>query len=323
MPSATSTTQPRGDLGLAVEEFDMSAEGRKFIADRVYTPIPVAMQAGYFGRVTLKQLMKEGNVKRVSQGDYNRITYEIEDDSYATKEYGLEGPLDERFSNMYPHYRLEQITVGMLRRNIKIAAEKRVANAVFNATTYSAQKTTITHEWDDAANAVPINDILTAKQAIRLRSGQDANTLIINQAVFENLRNCDQIVDRIAGQGAGAPTTPTDITAEWLARCFDIERVLVAGAMYDSANEGQALSGAYVWSSEYAMLCKVDTSDNFMIPCIGRTLVWDQDGAGYEGVVETYEENRSRGMIYRVRHDVVEKDLVNEVCQLFDNVTTI
>jgi len=140
--------------------------------------------------------------------------------------------------------------------------------------------------------------------------------------VFRNLRNSDQVVERIQSAGAGDPTKPTDVTVEMLAQVFDLPFILVAGGSKNNAIEGQSASPVQIWSGEYAMVCKIATGADFREPCIGRTFHWSADGSAIGGSIESYREEQTRSNIIRVRHDVDEVVLYAEAGHLLSNITT-
>jgi hypothetical protein len=57
--------------------------------------------------------------------------------------------------------------------------------------------------------------------------------------------------------------------------------------------------------------------------CIGRTFHWSQDGSSIGGTVESYRDERVRGDVIRVRHDVDEIVLYPQAGHLLSNVTTL
>lgn len=196
---------------------------------------------------------------------------------------------------------------------------------MFNSTTWNGASLTtgITHEWDDATNAVPITDVEAAVNKIYDNSGLWANALIINRKVFRNLRNCDSVIDRINSAGAGNPSKARDVTVEMLKAVFDLDYIFVAGSSKNSAAEGQTASPAQIWSDEYAMVCRVATTNDMQEPCIGRTFHWSEDGSQIGGAIEEYEDPRVRGRIVRVRHETDEVIMYPQAGHLLSNVTTI
>ena len=321
MPSPTSAlATQRPDLAASMEEFDLEMDSAGFIGHQIYRYTSVAKQSGNFGKIPIEQLLQNREVDRAPGSAYSRGNWKFTPDTYATKERGIEESIDDREAEMYRDYfDAELIATMRARRAIMEAQEKRVAAAVFNATTYSA--TAVSNEWDDAANATPIADVESKVQAIYDASGLWPNTMVMTRKVFRNLRNVAEIIDRIKYQNI-QDARPGNINVSALEQVFDIPKILVAGGTKNTANEGQTASLASIWSGEYCWIGRVATSDDFREPCVGRMFHWSDDGSQENGLVETYRDETVRSDIVRVRHDVVEKNLHTESAGLLSNITT-
>lgn len=324
MPSPqTSLATQRPDLAESFMEFDLAMDAAGFISNRVFPTVDVAKQSGNYGRIPVEQLLQQRDTKRAPGSGYARGNFTFDDASYACEEHGAEEPIDDREAAMYADYFDAELIASQRAFSAVLRnGEQRVASAVFNATTWASHTTAVTNEWDDATNAVPLTDVEAAVQSIYDASGLWANALIINRKVFRNLRNCDQIIDRINSAGAGNPSKASDVTVEMLAQAFDLDNIIVAGASKNSANEGQSASIGQIWSGEYAMVCKIATSSDFREPCIGRCFHWSEDGSAIGGTVETYRDETVRADVVRVRHDVDEIVLYTEAGHLLSNITT-
>lgn len=325
-PSGSLATQ-RPDLATFLE-FDLESERAGYIATQVLPVMNVASQAGTFGKIPLEQLLQQRSTLRAPGSGYARGNWTFETTTYATVEHGAEEPIDDRESRMYADYfDAEQVSTMRAFSSVLRNAEQRAADLVFNSTTWTGGglTTAVTNEWDanHTANAVPITDVEAAVAKVYDGSGLWPNALIINRKVFRNLRNLDQIIERINSEGAGNASKPSDITAEMLARVFDLDYVIVAGTSRNSAKEGQAATPVQIWDSEYAMVCKIATSSDMREPCIGRTFHWSDDGSSIGGSVESYRDETVRGDVVRVRHDVDEFVLYPQAGHLLSNVTTI
>lgn len=325
---ALSTLRP--DLGGSFEDFDLEMDRLGFIGYRVLPVMEVQRSAGTFGRIPLAQLLKNADVARHSRSGYPRGDWEFEQESFATKEYGFEEAVDNRDDALYADFfDAELVSAQIARDQVLRAAEQRIAALIFNTTTWTGAPLTTAvaagKEWGTtsttAANATPIDDVEAAVVKVYDGTGLWPNSLIINRKVFRRLRNCDQVVDRIASQGAGSPTKPSDITADMLARVFDLDQVLVAGSSKNSANEGQAATPAQIWDSEYAMVARLAQTNNIKEPCLGRSFHWGQDGSSIGGTMETYDDAKLRGEVVRCRHDVNEKVIVAAFAHLISNVS--
>jgi len=322
--STAATVNLRPDLAASFE-FDVEAEKAGFVGMKVLPVVDVSLQSDNPGRIPLEQLLFNGDTARASGSGYNRGSFKFERWTYATEEHGWEEPVDDRDKNRYKNiFQAEQIAMmratGIVLRN----QEARTASAVFNPSTWNGASLTtgITHEWDDFTNAVPITDVEAAVRKVYDGSGLWANALVINRKVFRNLRNCAQVIDRIESSGAGDAAKASDVTAQMLARVFDLEYVIVAGNSKNTANESATPSISQIWSDEYAMVCRVSNSADMRDPCIGRTFHWSEDGSAIGGLVEQYRDETVRGDIIRIRHDVDEVIMYPQAGHLLSNITT-
>lgn len=321
----TSLSVVRPDLRDSMEEFDLQADREGYIGHRVLPVVEVDQATGQFGIIPIEQLLQERDTARSARSGYARGDWTFTKSSYATEEQGAEEPVDSKEARLYRDWFDAHLVSAQRARHIVMSArERRIAAAVFNSTTFTSQTTSITNEWDKnhKTDATPIDDVETAVQAVWNRTGVWPNALIINRVVFRNLRNLDQIKDRIASSGAGYPTRASDITVEQLAACFDLDHILVAGGARNSATEGQSVSIASIWDDEYAMVCRIAETSDFREVCLGRTFHWGEDGSEVGGVIEEYRDESIRSDVIRCRHEVDEVILYTEIGQLLDNVTT-
>lgn len=321
---STSLSTLRPDLGASFQEWSLAMSQAGYIAHRVLPVFETAKKSGTFGRIPIEQLLQQRDTARAPGSGYSRGNFTFIEDSFACKEQGAEEPVDDSEEEIYSDYfELEQVAANRAFLAVLNNAEQRAANLIFNASTWTgaAYTTAITNEWDDAANATPIDDVEAAIQTVWDNSGLWPDSLVINRKVFRNLRNCAQIVDRSKAQGF-MDVRPGAINEQQLAVVFDVKQVIVAGSPINSAKEGQAASLSPIWSDEYAMVCRIASSNDIKEPCIGRTMHWAQDGSEIGGTVETYREEQTRSDIVRVRHDVHEKVFYVDAGHLLSNVTT-
>lgn len=312
MPQPTSdTVVSRPDLGVVVSEYrDTAITGA--IAPRVMPFIPIAMQTAEFPVIPKEVMLKIHNTARAMRGRYPSSDWEFEMGRYATKENGWEEKIDDRERKLYATlFDSEVVATRRATKIVDLAQEKRVADKVFNATNFTAHA--VAHEWDDKANATPIDDVKAARLAVRAQCGMMANTLIISYTTFLDIKSCDQVLDKLLYTFPGIEIER--MTSQQLATLFDVQQVLVGGAIYDSADKGQDASISDLWDYEYAMLTVCSNSPDVSEPCIGRTFLWTEETPGDgQPVVETYRAEGNRSDIVRVRHDTDER-----LIRSFDN----
>jgi len=254
--------------------------------------------------------LQQRDTKRAPGSGYARGNFTFDDSTYSCEEHGAEEPIDDREAKMYAEYFDAETVASQRAYNSVLAnAEKRVADAIFNTSTWtgSALTTDVSSvPWATIATAKPLTNVEAAVQKVYDGSGLWPNALVINKKVFRNLRNTPEVIDRIASSGAGDRNLASDVTLQMLAQAFDLDYIIVAGGSINSAKEGQSASVGQIWSSTYAMVCRVATSSDFREPCIGRTFHWGADGSSIDGAIESYRDEVVRANIIRVRHDVDE-----------------
>lgn len=319
-PSSTLTTL-RPDLGGSMQEFDLAMDARGFIGTRIYPVIEAGKPSGTFGKISIEALLQSPEISRTSQGAYHRMDWQFTEDSYATKEYGVEEPVDDRDARIYANYFQAEVFAALRARDVVLRAqEKRVADIV-QSTSVFTNTSAVTKRWDDYTNATPINDVETARRAVWAATGLWPNALVIGNTVFLNLCMCDQIKDAIRSSGAGDPTKATDVTVNMLQQVFRIPNVLVGGSAKNTADEGLSPAVAEIWDDEYAFVGRIAQTGDIREPCVGRTIHWGADGSQIGGVIESYYEDKIRANVIRVRHEVQEKTLYAGCGYILSNIT--
>lgn len=324
MPSPSkSLATLRPDLAGSLMEFDLAMDRQGFIAQRVFPVFEAELVAGQFGRIPIAQLLQTRDTRRARGGGYSRSDYTFEDESYSTKEYGAEEPVDDNEAKMYANYfELEQVSTIRAFDAVLRNAEARAAGRLFDPTVWTgaALTTAVAQPWSSAVNSKPIDDVEAAVNAVWDASGIWPNALVIHRKVFRKLRQSEQIIDRITSSGAGSSAVAGKITEQQLADVFDLAYVIVAGSAKNGAQQGQSPQIKPIWDAQYAMVCRVAETNDIREPCIGRTFHWDADGSLIGGAVESYRDERTRGDVIRVRHQVDEKVLYKEAGHLLSNI---
>lgn len=306
-------------------EFDLEVQKRGYIATRVAPVVETSLQSDNPGKIPLRELLKEADTRRNDRGTYNRGTMRFDKFTYATEENGWEEVIDSREMKRYQFLIDAEQVAAMRALDIVLRnQEKRVASLLFNTSTWTGASlaTSVSQEWDKPSNGLPITDVEAAVKKVYEGSGLWANALIINRQVFRNLRNNNQVIDRIESSGAGNAAKPSDITEQMLARVFDLDFVIVAGSSKNNSNEGQNASPVQIWSGEYAMVARVAVTSDMREPCVARTFHWSEDGSAIGGAIDEYEEPQSRGKVIRVRHDTDEVVMYPQAAHLLSNITT-
>ncbi len=325
----------RPDLGAIVMEYVEDIVSQP-IGLRVMPLFPTTEKSSTYPVIPAEALLETPDTSRAPRGLYNRSDWEYERGKYITSEHGWEEPVDDTERALLEGEASPGLAdfIGTKRAwgIIMRGQEKRIASAVFNDANFTAHA--VTNEWDDALNATPITDVNDGMLSVRSACGLLPNALILSYSTFINLKNCDQIVNRLKYTFPGIDINK--MTSSQLAAVFNIENVLIGGAVTNSANKGVAASISDIWSNEYAMLTRIAAqgSRDIVEPCIGRTFLWTEDSKS-NAIVETYREENRRSDVIRVRHNVdealicsyddagaVDSNISAACSYLFSNITT-
>lgn len=321
MPNpSTSLATLRPDLGASLMELDLAASRMGFIGYQILRPLTVSVQAGTFGRIPIEELLRERPLDRAPGSTYNRDEWRFTEDSFATKERGLVGVLDDREVRMYASYfSAEQVTTERTRDQVIRAAEKRVADLLTNTATFVDDAAGTA--WTTLATADPLADVDTRIQAIRTATGLTPNAIMMPYKAWRALRRTTQFREFLHSSGAGESTLIGRVTRQQIADFFEIENVFIGDAQRNSAAQGQTAVLGEIWPATIVGVGRIATTDDIAEPCVGRTFDWRADGGMVEGTIESYRDEDVRGEKIRVRHDVQEKLLVTECWELITGVT--
>ena len=172
---------------------------------------------------------------------------------YVSQEHSQIGDIpDENRDNADAPLSLEVDTTEMLTEKIQLRLEYDTA-AIFTAagsydsSLYEDLSAGGNVQWSDP-NSDPIGDIEAAKVLTMEACGKEPNVMLVGHKVKIALKNHPKIVARFSynGRPSGEPVKVTD---QMLADLFDLDEVLDASALVNSANETASTSLTYVWGN--------------------------------------------------------------------------
>lgn len=157
--------------------------------------------------------------------------------------------------------------------------------------------------WSDYAHSDPIQDVQTGKDAIQANALVRANLLLISYPVFAKLRNHPAIIERIKYSQLGV------VTEELLAEVFDVDKVVIAKAELNSANENQTAVMDYVWAKSACLL--------YVSPTPGiRSITYGYTLRRGPRLVERWDERQVKAQFVRVT-DWYEQKIVASAAKYF------
>lgn len=251
-------------------------EQSQFIASQVFPIVPVDKRSDLFRVYPKEDWLRDEAEKRAPGTESAGGGYDISQDSYLCETYAFHKDIDDQTrDNSDADINLDTdatqfVTNRMLLKREKLWVTKNFQPGVWGTTVVgvvAAPGAGQVLRWDDALSN-PRQDVKAARRKILSTTGFKPNTLVLHYDAMDALMDHPEFIDRIKY------TSRESINEDALAKIFGIERVLVAGAIENSAKEGQAPAVIDFVYGKHAWLGYVAKSPGLMSPSAGYTFSW-------------------------------------------------
>lgn len=317
-PNVAFVETLRPDLAETLMQFDLDANRNGLVGQQIAPIIEVDVPLGQYGVIPKEEMLKEHDTRRQSDGSYKRGTGKGGKDSFATAEHGFEEPVDQREAIVFGGWwDAEALATERTRDVVLRNYDKRIVDMVTDTGTV-ANGGVGSGVWS-GAGAKPIDDIKAARIARRLVTGYVPNAMALDWEAFEQLRDCPQVIDRLKYAGFDNPNRD-NINEIVLAQAFGLDQVIVAGAVRNTANEGQAAVLAAQWPRTMALLFTKSTSRNTLRPRFANTFHWGGDGSTVGATFESYYSVDRRQHMIRHRFETGEKLVYKDLGYLITGI---
>ena len=269
-----------------------------FIATKVFPNVPVKKQSDTYFEYPKGQWFRTDAKPRGLGQESAGSGFDIENSgSYNAIPQALHKDIDDQLrSNQDQPIDLDRDGTEFVTRGMALRREKDWASKYFITSLWTGSSTggdiTPSTLWD-AGSSTPITDIRTEIGAVKKNTGFRPNTLVLSEDVWIALQDNADFLDRIA------ITQRKIVTAELLAAVLDIDKVLIAGAVENSAAEGATPSMGWLYTKD-AFLCYSAPRPSILHPSAGYTFSW----TGYLGA------SKDGHRILRFRMDHIHSDRI-------------
>ena len=279
-------------------DWSQNAEG--FVHNKVFPVIPVAKQTDSYYIYDKGQWQRGGSQKRAPATESAGSGYAVSTDSYACDVWALHKDVaDQDRANSDSPLRPDQDASRWVTEQMMIDKEVEWATKYFSTGVWTVDKT-VSPLWD-AANSTPIEDVRAEKTAMLKLTGRKPNVMVCSIEVWDVLVDHEDIVARLSG---GATPQNVAIPQETqIAAILGLERIYVAEAVQNTANEGASDSNSFVMG-QHALLLHVPRVAGLYTPSAGYTFAW----AGLLG------SSAGNTVISRIRADLLKAWRVEGEC---------
>lgn len=296
MPNATlpGDVHVNSALSNVARAYVQSADG--FIATRVFPSVPVSKQTDFFYRYSRADWNRNSMRRRAPRTEAVVAGFGTDRDTYAAEVWALAGDIaDETRANADSFWNLDRDMTNFLMMKAMISREVNFATHYLAADVWANEVDGVASnpgtgerlQWDNASST-PIEDIRALKRQIQTTTGFKPNKLTLGANVYDALLDHPDVIDRI--KYSSSSTQPAVVNRTTLAALFEVDDVLVAEAIQNSAAEQADSTSAANESSgqivgNHALLTFSPPAPSLMMPSAGYTFTWTGlIGGGNDGV---------------------------------------
>jgi len=209
------------------------------IAMEVFPEVPVKKDSDLFRVYTRNFRIPE--TKRANKGLAREHAFEVSTASYSLEYHALKDYVSDNDAENYDISDLRSDTTEELTEKILLRMEKTVAD-LFTKTSWSLNVSLAANSTfaDNTTTTNPIPYFDTACTTILNNGGMKPNLGVLPRPTYTAIKNHVSVLDR-------TKYTSSDMTVEMLQGLFDLPKILVANASYDSSAPGVTESIGQIW----------------------------------------------------------------------------
>lgn len=259
------------------------ADNNRYVADKVFPVIPVDKKTNKYYVYPKGDWFRDEAALRAPGTESVGSGYRLSTDSYSCDVFAFHKDIDDQTrSNADSQIDLDRDATLFITQRMLLRREIQWVTDFFTTGVWGTDWTGVAAaptgnqflQWNDA-NSDPVSNIEAMKTQMLSTTGYVPNTLTLGYQVFAQLKQHPAIYNRIKY------TTAENITLDLLARLFELDRVFVASAVKNTANEGATNAFSFV-HGKAALLTYSAPNPGLMTPSAGYSFTWTgvSDGLG-------------------------------------------
>lgn len=247
-----------------------------FIADKVFPTVPVSKQADTYYIYPKDQWHRTDARERAPASESAGSGFELQTDTYSALVKALHYDVaDQIRDNSDSVINLDRDATEFVTQQLMLKREQDFAAEYFAGSQWTGSTTgsdiTPATKWD-AASSTPIEDLRAQMTSVRIKTGRKVNTAVLAHDVWDALVDHPDFLDRIKYVQRGI------VAPELLASLLGLDRVFIASAINNTANEGATPTNAFIYSDQ-VLLAHVAPRPSILTPSAGYTFAW----SGFRG----------------------------------------
>ncbi|KPJ87101.1 MAG: hypothetical protein AMJ53_18685 [Gammaproteobacteria bacterium SG8_11] len=286
----------------------------RFVAGRVFPPVPVPNDSGTYYIVTKKYNFFDDLEPRAPGSEFGQLGLGVSTDTYTTKQWAGKIPVpDEVEANNQAPMAVAEMALRRLAQASLIRKEVQWATDFMTSSVWGTDKT-VDNKWSDYANSDPVGDVLLGVETIGNNTGVEANAMVLGRIVDRRLKNHPDILDRLKYTNTATVATVDGA----LAALFGVANYWVGKASYSNTNEAATFSASAIIDDD-CLVCVVNPGAGIMGVTAGKTFAWD--GGGGVGQIRTYYSDDHDAAMIKHKEQWDQKATATDCGYFFADVT--
>jgi hypothetical protein len=253
-------------------------DNANYVAEQIFPMVPVEHQTDLYFVWSKDDFFRDEAQQRADAAESAGTGANLKTQTYSALVWALHQDIGEQVRrNADPAVDVDVASTRMLMQKMLIRRDRIFMTTYVKTGVWGTDITGSaapgggqTYYWSDDGNGDPFTDIATGQTTILQNTGYEPNILLLAWPVYQALRKHPLVIDRIKYTN---PAFAGKITPQLLAEAFDIERIVVSKAVYNSAAEG--ITGVYSFvMGKSALLVYRAPQPGLMVPTAGYTFGW-------------------------------------------------
>ena len=253
---------------------------QRWIADQVFPTVPVQSQGDLYWKYNKGDWYRTLADVRAPATETPGGGWNVTTDSYYAAVYGIHKDLDDQTrANADNAFNLEAdatrwVTQQLLLKRDELWITEFFGDSIWTGSSTGGDLTGVTgtpgagefKRWD-ASGSTPIEDITGEALAMQEKTGYRPNVLVLGPYVYRALLDNTEIIERIKYSQPGIVGT------DLLATLFEVDRIVVATSIHNTANTGATDSMSFM-AGKSALLCYSTPRPSLMEATAGYIFAW-------------------------------------------------
>lgn len=280
-PGDVHVNRPLTNIAVAYMQNSMD-----YVADKVFPSIPVQNKSDSYWEIERDAWFRDSWEERRPGTESAGGGYELKTETYDCTVWGYHKDVDDQSrSNQDSPLNLDMQATDFVTQLGMIRKERAWMDNFFKTGVWTFEADGAGSRsgsldltgtsannlvyWNNSAST-PVEDIRLACALVKQRTAMMPNVLVLGRFVYNTLVDHDDIVGRL---NRGQTTGPARANRDDLARLFEVDEVLVADAVHNSASEGATLNMQFI-GGKHALLAYRPMTPGIYVPSAGYTFNW-------------------------------------------------